>query len=153
MSSFIRLLLKSALVILIASPGCRTPEPALVGESTQGHWVPTRQLVRPAGKTLDFAGRPVDMVAHPTGEWIFIKDHRGIVVLDREMKAVRQQLSFSGGGGSMHGIAINTEGTRLWATDAQTTLHEASISADGTVSWTRKISVAGPGGSGASHST
>ena len=153
MPSFIRLLLKSALVILIASPGCRTPEPALVGESTRGHWVPTRQLVRPAGKTLEFAGRPVDMVAHPTGEWIFVKDHRGIVVLDREMKAVRQQLSFSGGGGSMHGIAINAAGTRLWATDVESTLHEAAIAGDGTISWTRKISLPGPGGAGASHST
>jgi YVTN family beta-propeller protein len=93
------------------------------------------------------------MVAHPTGEWIFVKDHRGIVVLDREMKAVRQQLSFSGGGGSMHGIAINAAGTRLWATDVESTLHEAAIAGDGTISWTRKISLPGPGGAGASHST
>ena len=132
---------------------CQTTETPLVGEAAQGHWVPTSQLVRPAGNTVEFAGRPVDIIAHPDGQFIYAKDHRGIVVLDRQMKTVRQELSFSGGGGSMHGIALNSDGTKLWATDSQSSLHEATIDEKGSLSWARKISLPGPKGNDASHST
>ncbi|NRA75019.1 MAG: YncE family protein, partial [Planctomycetes bacterium] len=147
------LLLSWSIVIATCLSGCGAAKPALVGASRDGHFVPTSQLIRPAGNTVEFAGRPVDIVAHPGGQFIYVKDHRGIVVLDREMKSVRQQLGFSGGGGSMHGLAINSDGTRLWATDAQSSMHEATIDAKGSVSWTRKISLPGPNGNGASHST
>ena len=153
MRSLILFILISFISLPLFLSSCRTPETPLVGESTRGHWVPTSQLIRPAGNTVEFAGRPVDIVTHPNGQFIYVKDHRGIVVLDRKMKSVRQELSFSGGGGSMHGIAMDSDGTRLWATDAQSTLHEASIDDKGSISWTRKISLPGPGGNDASHST
>ena len=95
----------------------------------------------------------MDLVAHPSGDFIYVKDHRGIVVLPRSMKAPLQELRFPDGGGSMHGIAIDGSGTRLWATNAQSNLHEATIASDGTLSWSRVIALPGPDGKGNSHST
>jgi len=140
-------------LLLIFPASCKTTDPPLVGPGTDGHWVPTRQLIRPAGQTVQFSGRPVDLVAHPSGDFIYVKDHRGIVVLPRSMKAPLQELRFPDGGGSMHGIAIDGSGTRLWATNAQSNLHEATIASDGTLSWSRVIALPGPDGKGNSHST
>jgi len=139
----------SGLVII----GCEVSPPAEVGSSPVGNWVPTRQLIRPAGVTVECAGRPVDLVASPDGQFIFVKDHRGVVVLDQTMETVLQEASLPGSGGSMHGIAISSDGTQLWVTDAQSGLHQFSVDSRGSVTWQRKISLPGPGGSGHSHST
>ncbi|MDE0960106.1 MAG: bifunctional YncE family protein/alkaline phosphatase family protein, partial [Planctomycetota bacterium] len=149
--SLANLLWISLLVSLLSS--CKTTDHPVVGPADDGHWIPTRQLIRPAGQTVQFSGRPVDLIAHPTGDFIYIKDHRGIVVLDRSMKTPLQELRFPSGGGSMHGIAIDHSGTRLWATNAESSLHEASIAANGTISWSRSIALPGPEGQGHSHST
>ncbi len=148
-----RIVLPLLPLLLIFPSGCQTTDPPMVGPGNDGHWVPTRQLIRPAGQTVQFSGRPVDLVVHPTGDFIYIKDHRGIVVLDRAMKVPLQELRFPDGGGSMHGIAIDGNGTRLWATNAQSNLHEAAIAENGTISWTRSIPLPGPDGKGDSHST
>ena len=142
----------STLFLLLIS-SCQAPPPALVGPAEDGHWVPTRQLIRPAGEVIEIDGRPVDMVISRDGSSIYVKDHRGIVVLDGEMNSIRQELRFPDGGGSMHGMAIDSSGTRLWATNAQSNMHEASIAKDGSIAWTRKVALPGPGGEGHSHST
>src|SRR5436190_14039686 len=113
--------------------------------------VATGQVVRPAGETLEFGGRPVDLALAPDGRALYVKDNRGLVVIDAVAWKVRQELRFPEGGGSMHGIAVTRDGHRVYATTAQSLLWEARVSADGAATWGRRISLPGPGGRGDSH--
>jgi YVTN family beta-propeller protein len=123
-----------------------------VGDDIDGaRVVPTRQLIRPAGRSVEFNGRPVDLALSPDGASVYVKDNRGLVVLDTATWTVRQELAFPTGGGSMHGIAISRDGNRLYLTTAQNALHEATRRTDGSWEWSRAISLPGPGGEGNSH--
>src|SRR5262249_60471271 len=97
-----------------------------VGPTTGGGYVvPTRQVVRPAGQSLEWEGRPVDLVLAPDGKSLYVKDNRGLVVIDTDGWRIRQELEFPEGGGAMHGIAVSSDGTRLFLTTAQDQLWEA----------------------------
>jgi len=128
---------------------------AVEGRAERGLGVmtPTRQLLRPAGRSVEFGGRPVDLVVAPDARRLFVKDNRGLVVIDLERWEVVQELNFPEGGGSMHGIAVAKDGRRVWATTAQDQLHEAEVAADGRLTWSRAIRLPGPEGQGASHAT
>ncbi|MFO0845950.1 MAG: alkaline phosphatase family protein [Gemmataceae bacterium] len=119
-----------------------------------GTLVPTGQLVRPAGESLSFPGPPVDLALAPDGKHLFVKDNRGVVVLDLAAWKVAQQLPFPGDkvGGSMHGLAVRADGKRLYATTAQDLLCEAEIDG-GRLKWARSIRLPGPDNKGASHAT
>jgi YVTN family beta-propeller protein len=113
--------------------------------------LPTGQTIRPAGDLVTFNGRPVDLVVSPDGKTVFVKDNRGIVVLDAGDWTVRQELGFPRGGGSMHGIALSPDGTCLYATNSDNLLCEADVDAAGRLVWKRQIPIPGPGGKGASY--
>jgi YVTN family beta-propeller protein len=117
---------------------------------------PNHQLVRPAGSVVRFAGRPVDLVRVSDGSRVYLKDNRGLVVLETPSWRVLQELSFPQGGGSMHGIVVSRDGRRLFLTSAQDRIWEAAVdpTADParTVSWRRSIAVPGPAG-GPSHAS
>ena len=145
-----RLLLMPLALVFFA--GCQTPQTQPVGPLTSGgHLVSTHQLLHPAGQSVEFAGRPVDLVLSPDGRTLFVKDNRGLVVIDTAAWQVRQELKFSEGGGSTHGLALTRDGSRLYVSTAQNTLWEALVAAEGTVSWGKKIALPGPGGTGNSH--
>ncbi len=129
------------------------PERVEVGPSAGGGFVvPTRQVIRPAGRSLEIGGRPVDLLLSPDGRTLYVKNDRGIVVIDAVAWSLRQELPFPEGGGSMHGLALGPDGARLYATTAQDRLWEASVAADGSpLVWARSISLPGPGGRGPSH--
>jgi YVTN family beta-propeller protein len=112
--------------------------------------VPTAQLIRSAGQTIEIAGRPVDMVLAPDSHVLYVKDNRGLLVIDTQAWRVRQELPFEGEGGSMCGIAVSADGTRAYATTARNTLAEASTGPDGQLTWTRKAELPGPDGKGPS---
>jgi DNA-binding beta-propeller fold protein YncE len=148
--------LAAGLAVLLAAG---TPIPAQEAEprigqadASGGVVVSTRHLIRPAGRSVEFGGRPVDLVASADGSRVYVKDNRGVVVLDADSWEVFQELPFPEGGGSMHGIVLSADGRRLYATTAQDHLHEASIADDGRLAWTRAIRLPGPGGEGPSHS-
>ncbi len=125
-----------------------------VGPTDGGQLVPTGQLVRPAGESLTFPGRPVDLALAPDGKSLYIKDNRGIVVVDTATWKIKQQLAFpkNKGGGSMHGLAVSHDGKRLYATTAQDLLWEAQIEPT-SLRWARSIPLPGPDNKGASHAT
>lgn len=123
-----------------------------VGPGDGGTLVPTRQLLRPAGESVEFGGRPVDLALSPDGRSVYVKDDRGLVVLDAEGWKLRQELRFpQGGGGSMHGLAVSRDGGTVYLTTAQDSLWEARIGADGRASWGRRIPLPGPANTGPSH--
>src|SRR3954454_8555737 len=131
-----------------------TAPPQLVGPQPGGGVrVPPQQLIRPAGDSVAFEGRPVDLVASPDGATVFVKDDRGLTVLDAASWTVRQRLKFPAGGGSMHGIAVSRDGSRVYLTNSSDALFEADIApgAGGAAKWVRKFPLPGRGGTGASY--
>lgn len=106
--------------------------------------VSTAQLVRPAGDTLQFGGRPVDMVLSADGRTLYVKDNRGIVVVEVESWKVRQELPFGRGGSSMHGIAVSPDGKSVYVTNASSQIREAVRQSDGSLQWSRTITLPAP---------
>lgn len=116
-----------------------------------GHVVATGQLVRPSGSIVTVRGRPVDLVVSPDGRYAYVKDNRGIVVIDAGVWQLHQELAFPAGGGSMHGIAVSADGKRVYATTAQDLLCEARVEAAGHLTWVRLLTMPVPTIGGASH--
>lgn len=137
---------------LLLLAGCHTTPPEQVGPlDPEGHLTPTYQLLRPAGESVEFSGRPVDLALAPDGRTVWVKDNRGLVAINAADWSVRQELKFKESGGSTHGLAITRDGTRLYASGAATALWEAQIDAQGVATWGRKIALPGPGGKGNPH--
>jgi YVTN family beta-propeller protein len=150
--------MKFRTILLLSLSLCSTnvscgPPPVQVGPGPAGrHIVPTLQVLRPAGQSAEFGGRPVDLALSPDGKTLYVKDNRGLVVIETKGWKVRQELKFERGGGSMHGIKVNRDSSRVYATTAQNVLWEGQVSpADRKVSWSRQIALPGPGGRGNSH--
>lgn len=144
------------LLLLVAAalaPVSIQPEPPrAVGPAAEGTTVTTGQLVRPLGRTLEFAGRPVDLALSPDGRTLYAKDSRGLVVIDAAAWAVRQEVDFGDKGGSMTGLVVSPDGSKVWASDADRFVHELTVGADGKVAKGREFSLPGPkGGKDPSH--
>ena len=114
--------------------------------------VSTGQRVQPAGQTLTYGGRPVDMALSPDGKALYLKDDKGVCIVDTAAWTVKQRFSFpKEGGGSLYGILVSKDGKRVWATGAGNTLWELNVGADSALSVGRGILIPGPGGKGASY--
>lgn len=107
--------------------------------------LPSKQILRPAGQRVEFGGRPVDLVLSPDGRTVYIKNLNNLLVLDAGTWAIRQTLNYPGSGASMHGIAVAPDGSRIYVTGCGNELYEWSVATNGTVSFSRTISL--PGGS------
>lgn len=107
------------------------------------HVVTTRQLIRPAGDSLEFSGRPVDLVLSPDGHSLFVKTNDSLLAVDTQTWSIRQKLALGSGlSGSFHGLAINRAGTKLYVTTSQTVVLEMNVAADGQVSAGRRFKIA-----------
>jgi YVTN family beta-propeller protein len=140
--------LTALLAILTAATPCAAAPPR-VSESL----TPTLQVLKPAGQAVTFSGRPVDLSVAPDGRHVFVKDNRGLVVIERKTWKVIQELPVKETGGSMHGIAVSRDGKRLFLSTAHNNLYEGAIGPDGKVRWARTISLPGRGPKGAAHAT
>ena len=127
-SRFALKILPGLLGVVAGLLGCQAPTPHQAGPvGADSHLTPTDQWIRPAGQTAAFPGRPVDLVAAPDGQTIYIKDHRGLVVIDSPTWKVRQELKFPEGGSSWHGLVITKDGKRILASTSQSIVWEATI--------------------------
>jgi YVTN family beta-propeller protein len=134
--------LKILLPSLCLLIGCRTNTNVSdhVGPLPKGgHLTATHQLIRPAGESVEFNGRPVDLVASPDGRTLYVKDNRGLAVLDAESWQVRQELKF--GATSTHGIVVTRDGSRVLLTGSHTIVWEVAKKSDGKFEVGRKISL------------
>ena len=117
-----------------------------------GYIVATGQQIQPAGETLSYSGRPVDIAAAPDGKTLYLKDNRGIVRVDAVTWKIAQTLAFpKEEGGSLHGILVSRDGNTVWATGAGSTLWEMRGGTEGALSITRGIVLPGPKDGGASY--
>lgn len=116
-----------------------------VGDKVDGGIVvSTQQLIRPAGQSVEFNGRPVDCALSTDKKTLFVKDNHGLVVVDVDSWRVKQELPMSGTGGSMHGIVAAPDSMHVYLTSAHNLLFEGEIDSDGTVAWSRMIDIPKP---------
>ena len=83
--------------------------------------VPTGNLIKPAGKTVEFYGRPNDLALASNGRWLFVKDWRSLRVIDSKSMDLLQTVDCPGGA-SLHGIAVSDLGT-VYVTNAKQEVH------------------------------
>ena len=79
-----------------------------------------------------------------------VKYNQGILVVDAATWKIRQQLPL-GEGGSIHGIAVRRDGSRVYVSGNYNALSECEVSTNGTVAFTRKVTLLGKGGGGYSN--
>jgi len=67
---------------------------AVVGPQGDGTYVvPTTQVVDPAGETVQFPGRPVDLALSPDGALLAVKNKGDLVFVDATSRKIVQSLS------------------------------------------------------------
>jgi YVTN family beta-propeller protein len=107
--------------------------------------VPSKQILRAAGTPLQFAGRPVDLVLSPNGKFAFLKNINNLLVVDTATWTLLQTAAYPASGASMHGIAVNPAGTRVFVSGAGNEVYEWSVATNGLVTFVRTLAM--PGGS------
>ncbi len=117
-----------AIFISLSVPLTSAQEVGQVGPKTNGTYlVPTMQLIKPAGDTLTFSGRAIDLALSPDGKSVFVKYDQGVLVIDPETWQIREQVGI-GEGSSIHGIAVRRDGTRVYVTGNNNTLWDGNVS-------------------------
>ena len=133
----------------------RADDDVHVGPATrETQVVPTRQVLSPAGESVSFGGRPLCLALSPDGGTVYMKDNRGLVVVDAETLCVKQELAFEDKhGGSMTGLAVANDGAHVYATTANDRFCEAIVNDGGVLRWGRHVLLPGPKGEDPSHPT
>jgi YVTN family beta-propeller protein len=122
---------------------------AVVGPLGDGTYVvPTNQLIDPAGETVQFPGRPVAVVRHPSESLLAVKNKSNVLLIDATTLAIKQTLGYPRDGGNYCGLVFSADGTSFWVATSKRYLHRAARKADGTYGWDLEIELAGPGGKG-----
>lgn len=117
--------------------------------AVDGVLVSTLQTIRPAGRVVNFPGRPVDMALDSSRHRLYIKETGSLVVVNTETGSILQTLSYPiGHGASRHGITVTTDGTSVFVTTADGAILEAAISSIGAATWSRVIPVKSHDGKG-----
>ncbi len=117
--------------------------PVQVGPSSDGGMVvATRQLLHPAGRSVEFHGRPVDLVLSPDGKIAYIKSDFSVFVVDTASGSVRQEVKYGEKlGASLHGIVLTKDASRLYVTLAQSAIAQFDVAQDGSLKLARTLPV------------
>jgi YVTN family beta-propeller protein len=105
--------------------------------------IPTAQILRAAGRQVQFNGRPVDLVLSPNGNTVFIKNQGNLLALNATNWYLYQSLAYPTNGASMHGIAMSKDGAHVYVTSSGAELFVADVAADGSLAWSRTIVIPG----------
>ena len=138
------------ILTLIAGAGALTPQAAappdqrtVVGRQDNGSVVnSTNQVLTPAGRQVEFFGRPLAVALSPdrrTAAFLNGAGTQAIVIVDVETWTVKQQFSAAGGSASFTGILYSEDGTTLYASQASGQVIVANVAADGTLTLNRLI--------------
>jgi len=112
-------------------------EQALVGPQKDGTYiVTTSQIIDPAGKTVTFPGRPIDLALNPDETILAVKNIKDIVFFDAINQTIKQKLTLpEGAGNTFTGINWSSNGQKVWTTDTKGYLRSAKMQANGLFSW------------------
>ena len=103
--------------------------------------IPSAQLLRAAGKQIQFGGRPVDLLLAPGGKYVYIKNITNLLVVDAATWTLLQTASYPGSGASMHGLAMCHSGSHVYVTGAKNELYEWTVARRGRVTFSRTIAM------------
>ncbi|MBL7645776.1 MAG: bifunctional YncE family protein/alkaline phosphatase family protein [Candidatus Hydrogenedentes bacterium] len=124
-------------------------EQAVVGPNGDGTYVvPTTQLIDPAGETILFPGRPVNIVRHPAAPVLAVKGKADVILIDAGTRAILQTMPLPRDGSSFNGLVWNGDGSSFWVTSSKRYLHRASRQEGGAYAWDLEVELPGPGGKG-----
>jgi YVTN family beta-propeller protein len=115
---------------------------SLVGKQKDGSYVvPTSQVIDPAGTTITFSGRPVDIALNPGETILAVKNMYNLVFFDARSQTIRQTLSIpDDGGNTFTGIEWSDNG-KVWTTDTRGYLRSAKLQPNGKFAWDDAISL------------
>lgn len=113
-----------------------------VGRQKDGRVVvPTNQVLAPAGKQVEFAGRPVDLTMIDDGQTLVVKNFKDLTFIDVASGKVKQTL-VSPVGFSVVGLLAEKDS--IYVTDAKDHLRIAKRGANGTYSWANPMTIPKP---------
>jgi len=105
--------------------------------------VATSQIIDPAGETISFPGRPLDLALNNSGSVLAVKNNTSIVFMSAEKHTVIQILKLPSGGHSFTGISWSSDDQKVWTTDSKGYLRSAK-SLNGVYNWDDEILLPGP---------
>jgi DNA-binding beta-propeller fold protein YncE len=111
--------------------------------------VATGHLLDPIGKHLVIKARPVDIALSPKGDFVLVKENRGLTVLKTSDWSIVSEQRVQGGA-SMHGLVCTPEGN-IFFSDAGSAIHTGKIAANGTVTWGKNWTLPVPKVKGAAY--
>ncbi len=116
---------------------------ALVGQQVdRSYIVPTSQIIDPAGTTVTFSGRPMDIALNPDETILAVKNLYNIVFFDAASQTIKQTLRLpDDAGNTFTGIAWSDNGEKVWTTDTRGFLRSAKLQTDGMFAWDDAISL------------
>ena len=118
---------------------------AVVGPQDDGTFVvATTQRIDPAGESVAFEGRPVDLALSPDETVLAVKNRNEIVLIDAATREIAQKLRLPKGGASWTGVAWSRDGSKVWTTSTDGTLRSAARQADGTFDWADEFAMPAP---------
>jgi YVTN family beta-propeller protein len=106
-----------------------------------GQTLPSTQILRMAGRRLEFSGRPVDLALSPDRKTIFVKNMKNLLVVNTASWTLSQTLDYPGSGASLHGIAVSHDGSRVYVTGSVNELYEWQVADNEVVSFSRTIAL------------
>jgi YVTN family beta-propeller protein len=103
--------------------------------------VPTNQVLKPAGQSITFPGRPVDLALTDGGKTLVVKNMKNLVFMDVAQAKVRQTLAVQDGC-SVVGMLV--KGERVYISDAKEHVRVAEKQSDGSYKWLKPIQLTKP---------
>ena len=114
----------------------------LVGRQDDGSVViTTNQVLTPAGRQVEFRGRPIAVALHPDRRTAAFLNgaYQALIVVDVASWTVKQEFTAAGGSASFTGIVYSPDGRTLYASQASGRIIVANVAADGTLTLNRFI--------------
>ncbi len=113
---------------------------SLVGkQKDESYIVPTSQIIDPAGTTIIFPGRPMDLALNPDETILAVKNLTNIIFFNAVNQSIKQTLALPAGGNTFTGICWSDNGQKLWTTDTRGNLRSAKLQTSGLFAWDDEI--------------
>lgn len=108
-------------------------------QENNSYIVQTSQVIDPAGKTVVFPGRPVDLALNPEESVLAVKNLNNIIFFDVSSQTVKQTLNLPSGGNTFTGICWSDNGRKVWTTDTKGYIRSAELKDNGEFAWSDEI--------------